>query len=127
MAGQNKQLENWKGVLDHKAHILYANIAHLQSELTALGTDANAIEELCEPYYELLESLYSEDYPLANAIEQSDFVVRLKGEGVDHFHPRISVVTSYFDKVRKQVTKIAKATAELAEDVTRIPKEFDLT
>lgn len=127
MANQNAQLDTWKAVLDHKAHILYSNIGHLQAELTASGVDANLIEELCEPYYELLDSLHSEDYPLANAIENSDLVVRIEGRAIDRDSPRVSVVTSYFEKVRTQVTKIAKALADLDDRQRAIPRQFDLT
>lgn len=127
MADQNGQLDTWKSVLDHKAHILYANIGHLQTELTAVGTDPKEIEELCEPYYELLNSLHSEDYPLANAIENSDLVVRIEGRAIDKDSPRVSVVTSYFEKVRTQVTNIAKALANLDDRQRRLPRQFDLT
>lgn len=127
MASQNEQLNNWKSVLDHKAHILYANIGHLQTQLTSLGTDPQEIEELCEPYYELLNSLYSEDYPLANAIENSDLVVRIEGKAIDKHSPRVSVVTSYFNKVKTQVTAIAKALANLDDRQRTLPREFDLT
>jgi hypothetical protein len=127
MNGNGNHSSEWKAILDTKAHILYSQIAHLQSELAALGSTVDEIEMLCEPYYELLESLYSEDYPLATAIETSDLVVRLQGIGVDKDRPRLSLITSYFDKVRKQVTSIAKAIANLEEGGRRIPKQFDLT
>jgi hypothetical protein len=124
---QNGQFENWKDVLDHKAHVLYSNIAHMQSELRAVGASENDIEDLCEPYYELLESLYSEDYPLIEALETSDLVVRIEGAAIDKHSPRVSVVTSYFNKVKTQVTAIAKALANLDDRQRTMPREFDLT
>ena len=39
----------------------------------------------------------------------------------------MSVVTSYFEKVRTQVTKLAKAIANLDDRTRRLPPEFDLT
>jgi hypothetical protein len=126
MSDKNKQLNNWKSVLDHKTQILYSQIAQMQSELSALDTDTETINMLCQPYYELLESIYTEDYPLANAIENSDLVVRLEGSGVDKDKPRISLISSYFGKVRKQITNVAKAIADLDEN-KRSVKEFDLT
>ncbi len=127
MNGNNQQINTWKGVLDHKAHLLYSQIAHIQSEMSVLGRSIDEIEELCEPYYILLDSLYSEDYPLAKAIEESDLVVRLQGVGVDKDRPRLSIITSYFGKVRTQVTTIAKALANLTEGGRKIPDQFDLT
>lgn len=127
MNGSDRKFDDWKGVLDYKAHLLFAQIAHIQNELKALGSSIDQIESLCSPYYELLESLYSEDYPLANALENSDLVVRLKGVDVDKDQPRLSVITSYFGKVRTQVTNIAKAIADLNNIGRRMPKQFDLT
>lgn len=127
MNGNGKQLDNWKDVLDYKAHLLHSQITQIQSEMSALGANAETIEMLCQPYYDSLQSLYSEDYPLAKAIETSDFVVRLKGKGVDKDSPRISVITTYFGKVRKQVTNLAKAIANFEEGSRKIPKAFDLT
>lgn len=121
------QFDSWKAILDYKSSILYSEIAHIQSEMSAIGAARETIELLCQPYKDLLQNLYTEDYPLATAIENSDFVVRLKGKGIDKDNPRISVITSYFGKVRTQVTKVAKAIANLEEDTRRLPKQFDLT
>jgi hypothetical protein len=126
MNGNGNQFNEWKEVLDHKAHLLYSEIAHIQSEMTAHGNNVAQIDLFCAPYYELLESIYSEDYPLANAVENSDLVVRLKGIGVDKNRPRLSVITSYFGKVRTQVTNIAKAIADLDETQRKVPRQFDL-
>ena len=127
MSDNGKQLNNWKDVLEYKADLLYSQIAQIQNEMFALNAAPETIKMLCQPYYDLLQSLYAEDYPLANAIENSDFVVRLKGKGIDKDNPRISVISSYFSKVRTQVTKVAKAIANLEDSSKRMPKEFDLT
>lgn len=125
MDAHNAQLNSWKGVLDYKAHILYSQIAQMQTEMSALGNNTEQIEMFCQPYYSLLESLYTEDYPLAKAIETSDLVVRLKGTGIDKNNPRVSVISSYFSKVRTQVTNLAKAIADIDTGNKRV-KEFDL-
>lgn len=127
MNGETVQFDRWKSVLDYKASLLYSQIARVKSEFTAQGTDADLIEEFLEPYYASLKSLYTEDYALAEALENSDLVVRIEGRAVDKDSPRVSVVSSYFGKVRTQVTKIAKALANLDDRQRRLPKEFDLT
>lgn len=117
---------NWKDVLDYKARILYAQIAQLQQAVNEQGGGDELIEELCEPYVELLKSMYAEDYPLAKAIEESDLVIRLEGPAINRDSPRISIITGVFTQVRKQVANVAKAIAQISNSKKRIPKEMDL-
>lgn len=127
MNGNGEQSNSWKSVIDSKAHLLYQQIAQIQSQMSALGTDANTIEMMCQPYYDLLENLFTDDYPLASALENSDLVVRLAGSGINADSPRLSVITSYFGKVKKQVTRLAKEIADIQNSGRKIPREFDLT
>jgi hypothetical protein len=96
----------------------------MQEGVTEQGGDERLIEELCEPYYELLRSMFAEDYPLAKAVEQSDLLISLEGPAISRDSPRISIITGVFSKVRIQVTKLAKAIANLKERGT--PAEVDL-
>lgn len=81
MSSNTEQFENWKAAIDFKADLLYSEIARIKGEFAALGTEPELIEEFCKPYYQSLKALYSEDYPLAEAFENSDLVVRIDGEG----------------------------------------------
>ena len=116
----------WKDVLDYKARILYAQIARMQQAVSAQGGDDELLEELCEPYVELLKSLYAEDYPLAKAVEESDLLLRLEGPAISRENPRVSVITGVFSKVRKEVASVAKSIAQISHSKKRIPKEMDL-
>ena len=126
MSANTHQFEKWNDVLDYKARLLYAQIAQLQQGISEQGGSEELIEALCEPYVELLKSMYAEDYPLAKAIEESDLVIRLEGSAINRESPRISVITGVFTKVRKQVANVAKAIAHISESKRRIPKELDL-
>lgn len=118
------EFESWNDVLDHKARILYAQIAQIQKGVSDQGGDERLVDELCEPYYELLRSMYAEDYPLAKAVEESDLVISLDGPAISRENPRISIITGVFSRVRTQVTNLAKALAHLTEKGT--PAEVDL-
>lgn len=118
--------ESWNTILDQKAELLISYIGELQQHATAAGVDAATIRSICKPYLDTLATLYSEDYPLANALDNSDLVVRLRGAAVDKQTPKISIISAYFSKVRTQVLNIAKAIADLDASVRKMPKQFDL-
>ncbi len=122
----NPTERTWKDVLDYKARILYAQIAQMQRAVSEHGGGDELLEELCEPYTELLKSMYAEDYPLAKAIEESDLLLRLDGPAINRDNPRVSIISGVFSKVRKEVASVAKAIAQIAHSKRRIPKEMDL-
>lgn len=118
--------EKWSDVLDYKARILYAQIAEMRQGVIDHGGTEEQIEILCEPYIELLKSMYAEDYPLAKAIEESDLLLRLEGPAINKENPRLSVITGVFKNVRTEVANIAKAIAQISDSKKRLPKEMDL-
>jgi hypothetical protein len=120
------EFDNWRSVLDYKARILYAQIARLQREVSEHGGDDRLLDEMTEPYVELLKSMYAEDYPLARAIEESDLLIRLEGPAISRDNPRVSIISGVFTNVRAQVGKVAKSIAQLSENVRGLPQEMDL-
>ena len=127
MNTQIEKTDSWKQILDGKVNTLLDQISYIKSELAGSEFDESVVEEMCRPYTAMLQEIYQEEYPLAYAIENSDLVVRIEGIGVEKDSPRLSLISSYFGKVRKQVTNIAKALANLEEGGRRLPKQFDLT
>ena len=117
--------QSWNSVLDHKARILYAQLAELHRDVFEHGGDDELLEELSGPYIELLKSMYAEDYPLAKAIAESDLLISLEGPAINRDSPRVSIITGVFSRVKTQVTKVAKALAQIAE-MKGTPDEMDL-
>lgn len=126
MSANTKEFRTWNEVLNYKARILFAQIAHIQQGVRENGGSDELIEQLCEPYEELLKSMYEEDYPLAKALEDSDLLLRIEGPAINRENPRVSVVTGIFSKVRKEVGNVAKSIAQISDAVKRLPKEMDL-
>jgi hypothetical protein len=56
---------DWKQVLDGKARLVHQQIASLQRWVEQAGGGEKMLEELTAPYYELLRSIYEEDFPLS--------------------------------------------------------------
>ena len=67
----NATTQTFTGVLNRKAHILLAHLATIEQEARALGSSDETIAAMCEPYQDLLKSVYREEYPLAQASEES--------------------------------------------------------
>jgi hypothetical protein len=126
MSTNTTEFENWTAALDYKARILYAQIARLQSEVAESGGSDDLLDELAAPYFDLLKSIYAEDYPLAKAVEESDLLVRLEGPAITRDNPRISIIAGELTKVRAQVGKVAKSIAELSSSFRGVPTEMDL-
>jgi hypothetical protein len=121
----NQKFECWSDLLNHKVKILHGQIAALMLWVEKSQGDAALAEQLCKPYYRLLERIYEEDFPIANAIETSDLVLQMEGEALDHRDPRISLIATIFANVRKQVGSVAHAISGVT-DKANLPKDVDL-
>ncbi len=117
--------ESWTGVLNLKVKILLAQAASMQSWAEKSGGGEDLVEKLCAPYYHLIEEIYTEDFPVARAIESSDLLLHLEGSALKQRHPRISLIATVFSSVRKQVGSVAYALAGVLEKTT-LPKDVDL-
>lgn len=126
MSSDFANLNDWPSVLDYKTRILYAQISRVAREVAEYGGDNQLLEELTEPYFELLKSVYTEDYPLASAIQQSDLLLRLEGPAISKENPRISVIAGELTKVRTQVGKVARALVEITRSFVGSVEEVDL-
>lgn len=115
----------WPGVVSGKIKILHQQIAALQNWVSAAGGSREMLDALCVPYYKALESIYAEDVPLAEAIENSDLLIHVKGAEADAESPRLSIIADIFNRVRKEVGGVAYAIAKVANK-TSLPKEVDL-
>jgi hypothetical protein len=120
--GERKLTES----LDHKVQILHSNIARLQQQAAAAGATPQTISTLCAPYLDLLKEVYTEEYPLARAIEDSDLLLHLEGPAASVPNPSVALIAEAFKKVRTQVASVAKAIAQMSPTSRMIPREVDL-
>lgn len=116
----------WMAVIDEKTKVLFREIASLRAWAEAAGADETFIEEITSPYHRLMRSIYHDDIPLAEALENSDLLIHYEGPAVKTDSPRISVIAAIFADVRKRVGSVAYAIANVAGKKTLLPKEIDL-
>lgn len=119
-------MSTWRSQLDTQARRLHQQIAATQRLVIDGGGSAELLEQSCSPYYKLLDRLYTEDLPLANAMDCSDLLLHLDGSGLQTVNPRLSLVAGVFSDVRKQVGGMVKLLAGVIHENLTLPKEIDL-
>ncbi len=116
----------WQELIDTQARRLHQQIAATQRLVTESGGSPELLDQACQPYYQLLDRLYREDLPLANAVDSSDLLLHLDGVGLQTVNPRLSLVAGVFGDVRKQVSGMIKILAGAIDENLSLPKEIDL-
>lgn len=116
----------WRENLDLQARRLHQQIAATQRLVIDAGGSEEQLTQACAPYYQLLDRLYTEDLPLANAMDSSDLLLHLDGSGLQTVNPRLSLVAGVFGDVRKQVSTMIKTLAGAMHETLTLPKEIDL-
>ena len=64
-------LTTFTNVVDRKVNTLLDGIATIRREARAAGAGDALINEMCEPYYDLLRNVLVEDYPLGESSGES--------------------------------------------------------
>ena len=65
---------SWNEALNSKAKILYNQIASLQNWAEKSDANDELLESLTAPYHEMLKKIYSEELPLARALDFFRFI-----------------------------------------------------
>lgn len=111
-------MTTWSEQIERRARLLHAEIASWQVRAADLGIDPATA---CAPFYEMLDAIYAEDFPLAKAKDNSDLLLHLEGTAVQG-SPRVSLVSGLFNNVKAQVRDLTKAIAGIVPD-QRVPIE----
>ena len=117
---------DWQGVLKHRAEMLHQQIAAMQRLVRESGGSDTALTQACSPYYRLLDEIYDKDMPIARAVDRSDLLLHLDGEGLQTGRPRLSLVTGIMGDVRKQVGSMIKTLVSSINESVELPREIDL-
>jgi hypothetical protein len=116
---------SWSAVLQHQAHLLHQQIGATQRLVLDSGRD-EMLDKSCQSYYRMLDEIYERDMPVARAIDRSDLLLHLDGEGLQTDSPRLSLVSNIMREVRKQVGAMIKTLVSSVNEAIELPKEIDL-
>jgi hypothetical protein len=117
---------DWSSVIRRKAELLHQQIAALQRLVRESGGSEDTLNRACAPYYRLLDEIYEKEMPVARALDRSDLLLHLDGEGLQTGRPRLSLVTGIMGDVRKQVGTMIKTLVSSLNESVELPREIDL-
>jgi hypothetical protein len=117
---------DWSSVLKRRAQLLHQQIAAMQRLVTESGGSEEVMVQACSAYYRLLDEIYEKDMPIARALDHSDLLLHLDGEGLQTKSPRLSLVTGIMGDVRKQVGTMIKTLVSSFNEAVELPREIDL-
>jgi hypothetical protein len=117
---------SWSGLLRRKAEILHMQIAAMQRLVRESGGSDEALAQSCAPYHRLLDEIYDREMPVARALDRSDLLLHLDGEGLQTGRPRLSLVTGIMGDVRRQVGNMIKTLVSSIDEAVELPREIDL-
>ena len=120
------EFSDWQAVLKHRAEMLHQQIAAMQQLVRDSGGSDETLGQACAPYYRLLDEIYDKDMPIARALDRSDLLLHLDGEGLQTGRPRLSLVTGIMGDVRKQVGSMIKTLVSSIDEAVELPREIDL-
>ena len=121
-----RAFSDWQGVLRHRAEMLHQQIAAMQRLVSESGGSDEMLGQSCAACYRLLDELYDRDMPIARALDRSDLLLHLDGEGLQTGRPRLSLVTGIMSDVRKQVGTMIKTLVSSINEAVELPREIDL-
>ena len=103
----------WVDSVEARARIIHGQAAAARALASRNHADP---DEFARPYLDLLSRLYREEFPFAQLVDSSDLVARFAGPAVSQGSPPVSIVTSVFANLRKQIQGIAKSIVGLTSD-----------
>jgi len=112
---------DWSSVLKRRAELLHQQIAAMQRLVTESNGSDEIMTQACAPYYRLLDEIYEKDMPIARALDRSDLLLHLDGEGLQTQSPRLSLVTGIMGDVRKQVGTMIKTLVSSFSEAVELP------
>ena len=117
---------NWTSVLRRRSELLHQQIAAMQRLVVESGGSPEILARACDSYYRMLDEIYEKEMPIARAIDRSDLLLHLDGEGLQTENPRLSLVTAIMGDVRKQVGTMIKTLVSSINEAVELPREIDL-
>lgn len=117
---------NWASALRRRVEMLHQQIAAMQRLVLESGGSDEMLAKACESYYQLIDEIYEKEMPVARALDRSDLLLHLEGEGLQTASPPLSLVTGIIGDVRKQVGTMIKTLVSSLNEGVELPREIDL-
>lgn len=120
------QLIEWRQSLDCKLIELLSAAAQVHSILKMSAGSEDGSRDVYLPYLEAIRTFCVREYTVLEAFENSDFVISITDCHEDEPFPRISLLSSYLEKIRRNITLITKALLDLDGDLWQLLTPFEM-
>ena len=102
----------WVKALEAKARIIHGQLAAARELAEEAGLDP---DDVAQPYLDLINDLYRDEWQFAQLIDDADLMVRYSGPAIS-LGPTMSMFTSVCRDLRSQIQGVAKAIFGLSVD-----------
>jgi|GEM_PF-908218 hypothetical protein len=132
MSNGTTHTDVWQRLIDEKARELHEQIAAAYVWVNEQSSsDEEMFNNITRQHYDWLRTLYEHELPLAKLMDEADLTVEMRGSGAKVLHPRLSIVSNMFGKVKANVNKVTKAVAGVVDPqnenkLIRIPSNMEL-
>ena len=116
---------SWMDVLKKRVESILSQISAVRKSAREMQLDAETEAAIVAPHYELLRTIYQEDFVIADAIASSDLLLYYTGPALDTDSPRVSLIEALCDNARRQVGAVALSLSRVTNRKT-LPKDADL-
>lgn len=114
---------SWVEQIHAKASIVHDQIMAAKEMQRLSGVDTSSISA---SYLALLEKLYTEDFPLARLLDNSDIMLHAEGPAAIDASPTLHAVNWLCNTAEKQLKSLARATFDLSNNSTlRLENQLD--
>ncbi len=100
----------WTSDLRETLRTIHYQIANIINNIAEDDDSDEIVGLLCQPYFDRLERIYSQEMPLARSIETSDIVLHFEGPGVSD-SPKASLISSLIIGLRNELSSLSNVIA----------------
>lgn len=117
-------METWVGNTHQKAKLIHSQIAQYMQQLSrpevAQGLLKKGItpEQVLQTWYDQLNDLYTNEYPIAKLKDSSDLLIRAIGVNADHSKPMMRTVAKLADDMRKNLNMLTRSISPIMQTIS---------
>lgn len=113
--------------IHRRAHLVHEQILSAKNILLSAKKDPSLVLAENSPYFDLLNKLYEEEYPLAKLMMSSDIILHAEGPATIESSQKLDLITSFFSGINSQLRKLARSIFHLStEDSKTLMKNLDI-
>ena len=107
----NKRDALARGLVHHRAHLVFNEMQNARLLMNRIGEVMPAEDN--SPWLAILDRLYSEEFPLAKLLDESELIAHAEGPGLVNVNPRLDIVTWLCNGIQSQTRSLTASALSL--------------